>query len=357
MIHPTVGEMPETRNVFIDTEVFDRCKYCLDVWLLKHLASLVEQDQIRIVIVTITLREIMSHIEEMVMEARRALQKNCRSAGLLRSLKKPPIDFDIANQDWEPYVAELQQGFIEFLKSMGTHEIDVSNVDTSRVFDAYFDRQPPFGEGKKKHEFPDAFAAAALERWCKDNSSLVYVISRDGDWAKCCENSKSLKHFHTLEEFFSLFPEPELASELRKALVSQIEDVFTQIERDFQSLGFWLRDVEGDVLGTVPGAMDHSAPLVIEAADGKGIAEFKCDIGFEAEISYEVPATGTWDKEDGVLYFPDIETGTATDSVSISALVKFDYDISNPSKVSIIDVSIISPESVEVSLEEFIRQP
>lgn len=356
MIPPPVGEMPETRNVFIDTQVFHRYDYCPDSRLLEKLASLAQQDQIRVILVTITIQEIMAQIEHIVIKTHRALRKNCKSARLLKSLMKPPIDFDIAKQDWTPYVVELQQRFIEFLQSIRTHEISVNDVDPSKVFDAYFKKRPPFGEGKKKDEFPDAFAAAALEQWCQNNSSRVYVISEDGDWAKCCENSTSLIHVKTLEKFLSLFPDAGLASALRKALRSQREVIFTEVEGAFQDLAFWLRDLEGDVLGTTPGPMDYHTPLVIEAADGKGIAQFECDIEFKADITYEVPGTGTLDKEDGVVYFPAVEKGTATDSVSISALIQFDYDVSNLSKVNITDVFIINPKNVEVCLKNFTRQ-
>ena len=35
-------------------------------------------------------------------------------------------------------------------------------------------KQPLFGEGKKKDEFPGAFSLVALREWCESNDRRVY---------------------------------------------------------------------------------------------------------------------------------------------------------------------------------------
>jgi hypothetical protein len=71
--------------------------------------------------------------------------------------------------------------------------IAVPNMSLEGVLDDYFEQRPPFSE-KKKSEFPDAFAAAALEAWCKKKSEKILVISGDGDWPIICEGSDVLTY-------------------------------------------------------------------------------------------------------------------------------------------------------------------
>ncbi len=57
----------------------------------------------------------------------------------------------------------FQKRFGEFCKKLNIEVIAVSKVSLERVMDDYFEERPPFAAGKKKSEFADAFAAAALE--------------------------------------------------------------------------------------------------------------------------------------------------------------------------------------------------
>ena len=38
-------------------------------------------------------------------------------------------------------------------------------------------KRPPFGGGKKKTEFSDAFTIEAIEAWYKENDERIYVVS------------------------------------------------------------------------------------------------------------------------------------------------------------------------------------
>ena len=64
-----------------------------------------------------------------------------------------------------------------FLNEVSATVLPTSEVSIEAVFDKYFGKRPPFGGGKKKTEFPDAFTIEAIEAWCKENDERIYVVS------------------------------------------------------------------------------------------------------------------------------------------------------------------------------------
>src|SRR5207249_3278369 len=105
---------------------------------------------------------------------------------LLRHVKQAPFDAFHAG----PTAKDIGTAMLSQLKhcweSLRTTTLPVNDVNVSAVFDDYFSVQPPFGTGKKKSEFPDAFAAHALRAWCKANGQIMHVVSGDGDWESVC---------------------------------------------------------------------------------------------------------------------------------------------------------------------------
>ena len=45
------------------------------------------------------------------------------------------------------------------MKAAEVTVLDMQSVDTEAVFEKYFGKAPPFGDGKSKNEFPDAFSS------------------------------------------------------------------------------------------------------------------------------------------------------------------------------------------------------
>jgi hypothetical protein len=52
---------------------------------------------------------------------------------------------------------------VTFFQDSEAEEIELPKSALKQVLDLYFARRPPFGEGKKKSEFPDAFVLEALK--------------------------------------------------------------------------------------------------------------------------------------------------------------------------------------------------
>ena len=66
------------------------------------------------------------------------------------------------------------------------------------IISDYFYQMPPFGEGNKKYEFPDAFVLNSLIKHKFEEGDEIFVISADDDWIKFCTSNmiKSFKNFY-----------------------------------------------------------------------------------------------------------------------------------------------------------------
>lgn len=69
------------------------------------------------------------------------------------------------------------------------------------VLQRYANAKPPFDiKGKKSHEFPDAFALAALEEFSRSRSGMkIVVASKDGTVLEYCKQSRYLIGFQSIE--------------------------------------------------------------------------------------------------------------------------------------------------------------
>ena len=201
----------------------------------------------------------------------------------------------------------LNEEFGRFKQACNCIAVKSDSVDLPKLIDDYFQITPPFGMGKKRKEFPDAIAAHSLLNWAKENRKKISIISNDKDWMKFCERHESVQYFETILEFLSTFPAPELVDRIKRGFKSVEKLFLSQVARDFPLLGFILvssrytPDVVEDV-SVVDINFEDLFVINIEKNEESFIAniEVSAKINFEAEATYEDPATGYYDKEDDV---------------------------------------------------------
>ena len=113
---------------------------------------------------------------------------------ILKNVSGPPLYNIFPGFDAEQTKQELRSQFHTFLDEVKANVLELTDISIEEVFEKYFAGIPPFANDKKKHEFPDAFSLAAIERWCKTSSGKMYVVSSDSDWQQVCAISPSLKY-------------------------------------------------------------------------------------------------------------------------------------------------------------------
>lgn len=296
------------RLIYIDTSEFVSANFDYSGSRFSTVVSRVEAGQIKLGLPSITKREISSQLEKALHVASQALGKVRNDARVLRNVKSDFTNSLFEQFDSPAYKQLLDSKLNNFLVQANAINLDFDNVNVAAVFDLYFSKKPPFGLGKKKNEFPDAFVLEILSAWAEEEQQEVYIASSDTDIEEGIKNYARLHYAGTLEqlldkvarEFDNLIPSAEGAVQ---ALEKEIEET---ICRKFEELGFVLDDQDGEVSEARALEASFVASLlhVEDLGNGSGAATFDLvtSIKFEADLTYDDMDTAIYDSEDKQYY-------------------------------------------------------
>lgn len=176
--------MLKTKNIFLDTETFVANGYSSGDKLLK-LAEYGKNGTVNIFISEITVEEVESNIKEDLMIAiqqiNRFKKEIHRQGRVLRQVDQFKEYLNLPKLDSRIDFERLTKTFENFINLGNVTTINCENIDIKPILTKYFNREKPFGEGKKKYEFPDAIFLSQIEDWCKKNNQRVYLVSADPD--------------------------------------------------------------------------------------------------------------------------------------------------------------------------------
>ncbi len=186
--------------ISIDTSIFDQKRNNLRGGVLGRMQQFLDNDFDFILSETIH-KEVCSHLRRDLEEAYTSVNKSIRSAlhiWKIEGIKREDIVAQIFGDVSVGQSAETKVS--EFCALTGCIVIDdMQHANAKSIFSAYFEGDPPFGAGKKKSEFPDAFALSSLENYAETNNIKILITSTDSDWKKYCENSERLYFIDNLE--------------------------------------------------------------------------------------------------------------------------------------------------------------
>jgi hypothetical protein len=347
-------------NVFVDSSVFIGKNYNYDNYSFVALMEAVVNKRVNLLITDVTIEEIKAHIYTDVEKSLSEIKKIRTKVKVLRNV--PPIDESAVfkNIDQESVCIQLVNQFEQFLKDAKAVIVPISEADAEFVFDCYFKKYPPFGEGKKKSEFPDAFVLSALGEWAESMQEDVIVVSQDLDMIGIEGDLPRLSAVSSLEEFLGKVTSyfEELAQTSQNLLKENLNEIKSRIEREFQSLGFILVDQNGDVNETRVTKVGDISSFLIALKNGydEGQSEAKFEltttIEFEADVSYDNMDTASYDSEDKVL----IPWETVAQTVQCSEIVQVDlsflFDNTDSHNVEIEELNLHTPKDVMVHTED-----
>lgn len=168
----------ESRNVFIHTSEFERLSFAFNCGLLK---SLCDHEQLNIVLAEVVISEVRDQLRKAAAESVRLHKSFSGKARVLRNLGGNGFSALFERFDDEAAVAVFEAAFDELLRDASVTTVPIATVDLEEVFRRYCSTKPSFESGKKKSEFPDAFALDSVRRWAANNETTVYVyFSRSG---------------------------------------------------------------------------------------------------------------------------------------------------------------------------------
>lgn len=152
--------------VFIDTNIYEEIGYNFDNKnpILQAFKKLVDENEIKNVIVSVIDGEIKKHLGDRKVDNIRAIKKHCK--WINKVINKEIIDENL-NKEFKDYE--------EFKKETKTEMIKIDDINSQKILEKYFAVEPPF-ENKKQFEFKDAFFVEAVLEYIKKNLYIRNVI-------------------------------------------------------------------------------------------------------------------------------------------------------------------------------------
>jgi len=347
-------------NVFVDSSVFIGKNYRYEHPSFVALKDAVLAGRANLLITDITIEEVKAHIDDDISKSSQALKKVRGAVKILRNIPVLGESAIFNDIDRASVGEQLSKQFEQFLTDAKAITVPASEANTRFVFDCYFKSTAPFGEGKKKSEFPDAFALSALSEWADSEQKDVCVVSQDSDMNGIEAHFSHLSVVSSLEEFLgkvtSYFEElAPLAQQLLEDNLNEISDI---LEERFRWLGFVLADQDGDVNETrVTEVGDISAYLISLTPGSNGEPaeanfELTATIAYEADVSYDNLETASYDSEDKVLIPWETVERTVEGSEIVQADLRFTFNTAEPHNMEVEELDLHTPKDVSVTTEE-----
>ena len=212
-----------SRNIIIDTQYFLSKALDFESAELQSLADLVKKGLARVYLTDITEREIRKKIQDELSKAHAKVQ-----ASDARYLKKIPLFKKFLETYSEgKLVSYFENKFEAFKKNCAVNIIPSNTVNLLSIFEDYCRDKTPFNIAtNKKHEFPDAFALAAISNWADQTDQRAYLLSGDKDWELYVQ-SKPLQYSFSEELHFSHIEELSSFTDLVLRTEDALKDVIS----------------------------------------------------------------------------------------------------------------------------------
>lgn len=175
----------ESTHIFLDSSVVIREGF-LSSRKIEQLISHGRDGLVSLHMVDVSENEVLSHILDKVIDVHGKFDSAFRSIRSARVILKHSQQLSDKFEAIEEFSLsgireEIAEGLRERINSSGisVHKVAHDVVDT--VFESYFTKRKPFGEKRKKSEFPDAFILETIAKFCRESNTKVYILSKDGD--------------------------------------------------------------------------------------------------------------------------------------------------------------------------------
>lgn len=315
--------------VYIDTSVFYAENFFAPDNRISSLCKLAKENKINIVLTEITRQEVCRQIKTIVRQSWKAFNRDSR---IFRN--NSDIDKWRKATNEKKEIEKITSLLDDFLTESHAKILDYSYCSNSeKVFTDYFEGKKPFGEGRKKDEFPDAFMLTSLEKYSLEMGRHIIVLSDDGDMEGY--ESKLLDYENYGEYVSRKVAEgialDELAKQLRDEiplLESKIKDEVIEYLDDFrlyQTL-LDLTEVSYQSVNEVMVDIDEDDYEVVSVNDHFIDIEIQPEISFKVDVDYVSYEYAVYDREDGKWYGTEEEKYKVDSSAPIYVQLRFYYD-------------------------------
>lgn len=301
---------------FLDTSIFDGQQYNFSSTAFSTFAPACKARGVKLILPDPTEREIQRHIREKSQQAVDALDAAIRKAPFLSKWRRFAQK---AGPDWEVHRVAKEE-WTAFMKQFDVIRLGYKAFDITDVMDWYDRNTAPFGQGKKRKEFPDAIAIALLADYAQKNSSFVAVVSSDPDFETACKRFPSLLYFKTLQSLTELLisSDDSRVVKLQSAIQGDLSILENTVHDEIQALSF----IHSDGYFSLAESFQFRS-ISVNEVNIVAIGDREATVTFEAGfvVGFEV----RWE-EHGSDDYPEYHSDVAEQDVSVTGSAKIEFD-------------------------------
>ncbi|MGB3465576.1 MAG: PIN domain-containing protein [Cyclobacteriaceae bacterium] len=309
------SENIENRVIFLDTSIFESENY-FEGRNINILFGLAKENLIQLKITDIVYRETLNRLENHVVKAVNLFKKQKlnfdKEARILRNTDVLENYFSRVNfkESKESAKQQITDRLHQVLKECNIEIVDSSISDVKEVLEDYFSIKPPFKEGLKKSEFPDALSLNTIKKWSTQTSNSTIHLSNDKDFKgydndliDCSHDLSSLLELLFIEnsdiqyEFITTIYQNSIDEIVSSIEVDYSEDLsssaFSEIENDISYEDTEVEFSSIDKTEVVIGVIN-------EIEEDAFSYEIEVNIFFSVEAYYTDLSNAFYDKEDGI---------------------------------------------------------
>jgi hypothetical protein len=309
---------------------------------LYHLASLGRKEAIKVYITDIIYREVISRFENRLIEEEKKIEsvkKTIEShVRVLKNFEDYTAYFTLPEIATATLMEKFQLEFDAWIKSAKVKILKTDGLTIGKVMNDYFLGNVPFGQGKKKQEFPDAFTLQALESFFSMGKVKCYFITSDFDFNQL--ESEYIIPTNDLSEKLDVIIRKEDRKEgALKLIETTFLDAKTTLEKDAAKLLYRFIEEEVESKGELRG-MEIDVLDYLEVADivfedykivylDENSANLECTtkVSYEATIVLEDNSYAFYDKESGQYIGTNYTHFEIEDSKELVFNIRVSYDI------------------------------
>ena len=217
--------------VVLDTSIFIKENF-LHGNKIKSLINLSKKGEIDLYITEITYEEILINFKKCIDAALFAKKTFDSKHKVLKNISSLSTFFSELEENMimEQFKIEIDNLINEDI----IKKIPYTSLNIGNVFKKYFNTDPPFSDGNKKAEFPDAFSIELIKKYFEGQqlTTPIKVFSTDRDLLNCNENNLSFSDNY--EDFINNIN--LLLLQRKKNIIEKMfEDSKDEFENEFKS--------------------------------------------------------------------------------------------------------------------------
>lgn len=347
--------MLKSHNVFVDTQAFHQHKFRFDHPTLKRLLEICASGRMQLVLTETVVGEVTAQLKEQLVNASNSLGQFHKLIG--------PLEGNLPAQ-YEGLLAKPSEGeFIDLgAKAWETYRINAksiiapaNDVNSSELLGLYFGAKSPFGQGRKKNEFPDAISVLSLIAWLTKNKTNIYIVSQDPDLENWCAQIPDAIHIKTLAEFIDSYnrTEEKLTELVHKLFSNQEAWFLDAVKTHFLECGFqYSENWEADVENVEVQDIQFIEVNIIEVEESSAVVAISVQIEFSASILGPDYDNGIWDSEDKkYVYVPNFNIRhTFNENYEVS--VEFNFSADEEEIDEILSIEFEDGQDITLSIDD-----